>query len=341
MTKFLDVFKEKKEASPPLWFMRQAGRYLPEYREIRKNYQQFLDFCYSPQQVVEVTLQPIDRFDLDAAILFSDILVIPDALGQGVTFKESQGPLLSSLPLSSFRDTLSLDKLLTKLTPVYEAIHLTREKLHPSKTFLGFAGAPWTLALYMLEGEGTRDFAKAKKQAFDQEEKFSTFLDFLSQAIALHLIAQVKAGVQAIQLFDTWAGLCPASHFEKWVLEPTQKVLKAVKDVFPTLPIIGFPKGIGVQLVPYAEKTGVTGLSLDPSIPLSWATQELPHPIVLQGNLDPLLLVSGGASLKREIEAIHEKMKERPYIFNLGHGVLPQTPLRNVEDCVKWVRDLK
>jgi len=341
MTKFLNVFEEKKEASPPLWFMRQAGRYLPEYREVRKNYHQFLDFCYSTQQVVEVTLQPINRFDLDAAILFSDILVIPDALGQRVTFKESKGPLLSSLTLSSFQGALSLDRFLSKLSSVYEAIHLTKTRLHSTKTFLGFAGAPWTLALYMLEGEGTRDFAKAKKQAFDQEEIFSSFLEFLTQAISLHLIEQVKAGVQAIQLFDTWAGLCPASHFEKWILQPTQKVIKAVKDVFPTLPIIGFPKGVGVQLIPYAEKTGVTGLSLDTSIPLSWATQELPQHVVLQGNLDPLVLVSGGAPLKREIESIHEKMKERPYIFNLGHGILPQTSLKNVEDCVKWVRELK
>jgi len=267
--------------------------------------------------------------------------VIPDALGQRVTFKESKGPLLSSLTLSSFQGALSLDRFLSKLSSVYEAIHLTKTRLHSTKTFLGFAGAPWTLALYMLEGEGTRDFAKAKKQAFDQEEIFSSFLEFLTQAISLHLIEQVKAGVQAIQLFDTWAGLCPASHFEKWILQPTQKVIKAVKDVFPTLPIIGFPKGVGVQLIPYAEKTGVTGLSLDTSIPLSWATQELPQHVVLQGNLDPLVLVSGGAPLKREIESIHEKMKERPYIFNLGHGILPQTSLKNVEDCVKWVRELK
>jgi uroporphyrinogen decarboxylase len=182
---------------------------------------------------------------------------------------------------------------------------------------------------------------RQKSKPLIKKKTFSDFLEFLTQAVSLHLIEQVKSGVQAIQLFDTWAGLCPASHFEKWILQPTQKVIKAVKDVFPTLPIIGFPKGIGVQLVPYAEKTGITGLSLDASTPLSWATQELPQHIVLQGNLDPLMLVSGGAALKREIASIHEKMKERPYIFNLGHGILPQTPLENVEDCVKWVRELK
>ncbi len=338
MSKLMDLFNGKKDSSPPIWFMRQAGRYLPEYRQVRNTFKTFLDFCYTPEKVVEVTLQPLHRFDFDAAIIFSDILVIPDALGQKVSFQEGKGPVLSSLSLCSFQKELSLDRFLTRLAPVYEAIQGTRETLSLSKALIGFSGTPWTLALYMLEGEGSRDFAKAKKQAFEQEDCFLHLLSFLTQAVSTHLIEQIKAGVDVIQLFDTWAGLCPASHFDKWILKPTQQIIRCVKDYAPHLPILGFPKGVGPHVVTYGQLSGVSGVSLDSSIPLSWASQTLPTQLILQGNLDPLALVAGGDSLKRECEVIHAQMGDRPYIFNLGHGILPQTPIPHVEECIKWVR---
>lgn len=340
VTKFLDVFSDKPSVSPPLWFMRQAGRYLPEYRKVREKCPTFLDLCYTPKLATQVTLQPIDRFDLDAAILFSDILVIPHGLGQLVSFEAGKGPQLGPLTLSSFQTKLSLEGFLRKMSPVYEAIDLIRAQLSPTKALLGFSGAPWTLALYMLEGEGNRDFAKAKQEAFHQEALFSSLLDLLSQAISLHLIEQVKAGATALQIFDSWAGLCPASHFHQWILEPTQKIVSAVKGVFPDIPLIGFPKGVGVNLLDYSTHCGLSALSLDSSTPLPWVVKNLPADLILQGNLDPQLLVVGGSSLKRAIDSIHEQMKGRPYIFNLGHGIVPQTPIQNVEDCVRWVRGL-
>lgn len=340
MSKFLDVFQGKVLGSPPIWFMRQAGRYLPEYRKIREKCPTFLDLCYSPELAAQVTLQPIERFDLDAAILFSDILVIPDGLGQSVSFESGYGPRLSSLTLSSFQTTLSFDGFSKKMLPVYRALQLIRSRLSPSKALLGFSGAPWTLALYMLEGEGSRDFAKAKQEAFQDEPLFLSFLDFLSKAISLHLIEQIKAGASAIQIFDSWAGLCPASHFREWILEPTQKIVSAVKKIFPHIPLIGFPKGVGANLLDYGAHCGFSALSLDSSTPLPWAVENLPPNFILQGNLDPLLLCVGGEPLQREISSIHHQMKGRPYIFNLGHGIVPQTPIKNVEDCVKWVKGL-
>lgn len=341
MSKFLEVFQGKKRRGPPLWFMRQAGRYLPEYQEIRKKVPTFLELCYTPSYVTEVTLQPVKRFDLDAAILFSDILVIPHQLGQQVSFEKGEGPQLSPLSLSSFQETLSLRNFLENLKPIYDSLQILREKLSSSKALLGFSGAPWTLALYMLEGKGTRDFSKAKEQAFSNEALFSSFLEFLSKAISLHLIEQVKSGATGLQIFDSWAGLCPASHFREWILKPTQQIVSNLKAIFPHLPLIGFPRGIGAQLVEYDSFCGFPALSLDSHTPLSWAVNNLSPHVVLQGNLDPLLLSAGGEPLRREILSIHQQMEQRPYVFNLGHGIVPQTPLQHVEDCVKWVRALK
>jgi len=338
MSKFLNIFQGKYERPPPLWFMRQAGRYLPEYREKRKFFKNFLEFCYTPEAAVEVTLQPLHRFDLDAAIIFSDILVIPDALGQKVWFQEGEGPKLTALSLSSFQKDLSLNGLPEKLNPVYEAIRLTKASLSPTKALIGFSGAPWTLALYMLEGEGSRDFAKAKEQAFEDETAFAALLNLLTESVSFHLKEQIQAGVNVVQLFDTWAGLCPASHFKKWILEPTQKIVKALRASYPDVSIIGFPKGIGPHLIEYGESSGVAAVSLDSSIPLDWACKNLSSSLILQGNLDPLLLVSGGEPLQRACEDIQKTMGKRPYIFNLGHGILPQTPISHVEDCIRWVR---
>lgn len=341
MSQFLDIFRRVKPPSPPIWFMRQAGRYLPEYLEVRKTCKGFLDLCYNPELAAEVTLQPLKRFPLDAAIIFSDILVVPHALGQTVWFEEGTGPKLDPIFLTSFEKKLSLSKFFENAAPVYQTLHLAKSQLAPSKALIGFAGAPWTLALYMIEGEGSRDFAKAKNKAFENETAFFALLGTLSEVISLHLIEQVKAGAQAVQLFDTWAGLCPATHFEKWIISPTQKIVSTLKKTFPDLPIIGFPKGIGVNLITYVSQTQVSGLSLDTSTPLSWARENLPSSLVLQGNLDPILLVSGGEGLKRAILSIHEEMQGRPYIFNLGHGILPQTPPAHVEECVQIVKELR
>ncbi len=333
MSKFLDVFKGKRDESPPLWFMRQAGRYLPEYQEVRKIGKTFLDLCYAPDLAAKVTLQPIERFGLDAAIIFSDILVIPHALGQNVSFEEGKGPILGDLP--------DLHINVETLSPVYQTIRRVKEKLPADTPLIGFAGAPWTLALYMLEGQGSRDFAKAKTLAFSETQMFDDLQNVLVEAITAHLTAQVEAGADALQIFDTWAGLCPATHFERWVMGPTRTIVTSLRQVYPDIPIIGFPKGIGPQLIEYGETSGISGLSLDSSTPLTWANQYLSNHLILQGNLDPLLLVVGGDPLKQAIHAIHEQMKDRPYIFNLGHGIVPQTPVKHVEDCVKWVRALK
>jgi uroporphyrinogen decarboxylase len=338
MSKFMDVFQGKISSSPPLWFMRQAGRYLPEYKEVRATCSTFLDLCYHPEKAMQVTLQPLERFNFDAAIIFSDILVIPDGLGQDVSFESGKGPILSPFTLSSFQGKLSLSGLSQKLSPVYETIGLARSHLPLEKALIGFAGAPWTLALYMLEGEGSRDFAKAKLAAFQNEDLFLAFLDFLGEAISLHLKQQIKAGASALQIFDSWAGLCPSSHFREWIIEPTQKIVSSIRQEFPDVPIIGFPKGIGANLSAYSSQCGFSALSLDSNTPLAWAVKTVPSTIVLQGNLDPLVLATGGEPLKKAIHAIHEAMNGRPYIFNLGHGIVPETPLQNVADCVRRVR---
>jgi uroporphyrinogen decarboxylase len=336
MSKFLDIFRGKY-SSPPVWFMRQAGRYLPEYREVRKQTGSFMDLCFNPDKAAQVTLQPIERFGFDAAILFSDILVIPYALGQGVSFEEGKGPILTELPSWN---GLNLTNILPKLEPVYEAATLVKKQLPSNTPLLGFAGAPWTIALYMLEGEGSRDFAKAKTRAFSNENEFDALLDILVTAITQHLEAQIKAGVDALQIFETWASLCPSTHFDKWVIEPTRKIVSNLRKSYPDLPIISFPKGVGSQLVKYTG-LGISALSLDISVSPQWARLNLPRSLILQGNLDPLLLVAGGKPLFEAICNIHDQMRDRPYIFNLGHGILPQTPIQHVEECITWVRALE
>ena len=339
MSKLLDTFQGKSFSSPPLWFMRQAGRYLPEYREVRKSKESFLDLCYSPKDAALVTLQPLERFPLDGAIIFSDILVIPDALGQKVTFIEGKGPQLGPLNLEKFESSLDQESLLKRLSPVYEAIDRVSAALSSDKALLGFCGAPWTLALYMLQGEGSKDFAKAKRAAFSNELLFSHLLNDLVEALSIHLIHQIKAGANAVQIFDSWASHCPATHFQKWIINPTQRLVAKVREVYPETPILGFAKGAGSNLISYSQQTGVSGVSLDAITSLSWAKENLADNLVFQGNLDPILLVSGGDALKRGVQEIKNKMTGRPFIFNLGHGIIPETPPSHVEECIKWVQE--
>ncbi len=341
MSPFINTFRGKLERSPPVWFMRQAGRYLPEYRHLRNQHKSFLSLCYTPEDAACVTLQPLERFDLDVAIIFSDILVIPDCLGQKVIFVESEGPRLAPLSLTSYSHHLSKTQFLEKAQQVYEALSLVKSKLSPTKTLMGFAGAPWTLALYMLEGRGSCDFSKAKEEAFLNEAAFSKFLHFLVDMIVLHVECQIQSGAGAIQLFDSWAGLCPSTHFQRWVIEPTRMIVERVQEKHPDVPIIGFPRGGGTLLADFVKQTKVSGLSLDSHVSRVWVYQNIQQPIVFQGNLDPLLLVAGGDPLREAIHTIHTEMRDRPYIFNLGHGILPQTPPAHVESCVQWVKELR
>lgn len=323
---------------PPVWFMRQAGRYLPEYRKIREKMENFLEFCYSPKQAAEVTLQPIDRFGLDAAIIFSDILVIPDALGRDVDFISGRGPVMPPLEKAADVSAISPDDLRRHLAPVYEAIGRVRERLPHETALIGFAGAPWTVASYMIEGGSSRDFGKLKSWAYGRPRELETLLGILVEAISEHLIAQIEAGADVVQLFDSWAGAVAASEFDRWVINPTAEIVKRVKAAHPKVPIIGFANKAGLMHDPYAQKTGIDGVSIDSSVPVSWAVATLQGQCAVQGNLDPQLLVAGGAGLVQEAETILETLGQGPFVFNLGHGIVPETPPEHVAQLAEFIR---
>ncbi|MDP9195374.1 MAG: uroporphyrinogen decarboxylase [Pseudomonadota bacterium] len=338
MKPLLSVLGGETLSVPPVWLMRQAGRYLPEYRKIRARAGGFLNLCFNPQMAAEVTLQPVRRFGLDAAILFSDILVVPYALGQDLKFEEGEGPRLD--PVRSVRalDRLSLDRIQDKLSPVYETVRLVKTGLSQDAALIGFAGAPWTVATYMVEGQGSRDFAEAKGWAWRDPAGFSRLLDLLVQATADYLCAQVDAGAEVLQIFDTWAGALPEDLFDRCVIEPTRALVQKVRQRHPHIPVIGFPKGAGVQAMRYAEQTGVTALGLDPAVPLSWARDTLQKRWPVQGNLDPVLLLTGGEAMDRGVDHILDTLGHGPFVFNLGHGILPPTPPEHVERLVRRVR---
>jgi len=323
---------------PPVWLMRQAGRYLPEYRALREKAGSFLGLCYSPELAAEVTLQPVKRFGLDAAILFSDILVICDALGQGVEFVEGEGPKLAPIRLPSDVERLNLSAAATRYAPVLETVKRVKADLPPNATLIGFAGAPWTVATYMIEGQGGTDFATTKRLSHEDPILFRRLIELLVEATTAYLIAQIDAGAEMLQLFDSWAGALAEDDFIAWSIAPTRAIVAAVKAARPGVPIIGFPRGAGAMIAPYVEQTGVDAVSLDTSMPLSWAAKALPEKIALQGNLDPVLLLVGGAPLDAAIDRIRRAMKGRRFIFNLGHGVLPATPPEHVERLVARVR---
>ena len=324
---------------PPFWFMRQAGRYLPEYRATRSQAGDFLSLCYNPELAVEVTLQPIRRFGMDAAILFSDILVIPDALGQPLAYKEGEGPVLE--PVRDAEDLKGLDagRLHEHLSPVYETVKGLRRALPAEVALIGFAGAPWTVASYMVEGRGSRDFAVIKDWAYRDAEGFTGLIDLLVGVTADYLIAQVEAGAEVLQIFDTWAGALSEQGFQKWSLEPVTEIVARVRAQHPDIPIIGFPRGVGASYIDYVRSTGLSGVSLDTSVPLEWAAETLQPHVTLQGNLDPLLVVAGGAEMRRQATRLLETLGDGPFIFNLGHGFVPQTPPEHVAELSDLVRD--
>ncbi|RDD63267.1 uroporphyrinogen decarboxylase [Ferruginivarius sediminum] len=325
---------------PPIWLMRQAGRYLPEYRELRAQAGSFLDLCFTPELATEVTLQPIRRFGLDGAILFSDILVVPHALGQELWFEEGVGPRLKRLESAEDIDRrLAPDGLHDRLAPVYETLRRVKAALPAETTLLGFAGAPWTVASYMLEGGSSRDFALAKHWAYGDPDGFGRLVDLLVDATADYLNAQIAAGAEAVQIFDSWAGSLPSAQMRKWCLDPAKALIAKVKARNPDVPVILFPRGAGPFYEAFAAESGADVLGLDTALPPEWARDRLQGRVGLQGNLDPLHLVVGGQSMRQAARSIVQALSGGPYVFNLGHGVVPQTPPEHVAELVACVRE--
>jgi uroporphyrinogen decarboxylase len=333
------TLRGEQQDRPPIWLMRQAGRHLPEYRELRARNKSFLDFCYAPAAAAEATLQPVRRYPVDAAIIFSDILVIPHALGRDVRFAEGEGPLLAPLDGAHDVAALSMTHQDNRLAPVYEAIERVRAALAPEVALLGFAGAPWTLATYMIQGRGgQRDAARAF--AYQNPVLTDRLLDILAISVARHLVAQLKAGAQGVQIFESWAEDLPEPLFERLVLIPIAKIVALVRAEIPGAPIIGFPRGAGHRVGAFFRATGVNGVGLDIAADLGAARQAVGRQICLQGNLDPMALVSGGAALERAVDDILAAATTGPHIFNLGHGVVPQTPIAHVEMVMNRVKGL-
>jgi uroporphyrinogen decarboxylase len=329
----------------PFWFMRQAGRYLPEYRALREEKGGFLAMAMDPSSACEITMQPIRRFGMDAAIIFSDILTVPMALGQKLEFLQGEGPSLEPV-----RDFTDLQKLTTQnfdeiLQPVYEALRLTRAQLikegFDQTALIGFAGAPWTVATYMVEGGSSRDFHQVLKCAYSQPEFFTKLIDLLTETTARYLEQQMKAGAEVLQIFDSWSGALSPREFQKWVIAPTKKILDHLRKTCPNIPVICFPKGAGLMLPLFLQHIKPDALSLDHHVDLNWAIQNIAADIVLQGNLDPMAVLAGGDVLTVETQNIFETLKNRPMIFNLGHGIHKDTPVEHVEKLVHHIKNYK
>ncbi|RUP00271.1 uroporphyrinogen decarboxylase [Hyphomicrobium sp.] len=336
--RFLQPFAGKAVAPPPIWLMRQAGRYLPEYRKTRAEAGSFLDLCYSPKLAAEVTLQPIRRYGFDAAILFSDILVVPDALGQSVRFAEGEGPRLDPIKSVDGLSRLALSNTNDKFSRVCETVERLSQALPRETALIGFCGAPWTVATYMAEGRGSSDQAAAREWAYADPEGFAQLIDILTEASIVYLSKQIDAGANAIQIFDSWAGSLSEDEFARWVIAPTARIVSEIRSRHASIPIIGFPRGAAALLETYIHGTSVDGVSCDTSCPLSIMQKIAQSGKAVQGNLDPLLLVSGGDALDRRTDAICRAMAGLPFVFNLGHGIVPQTSPDNVARLVERVR---
>ena len=320
----------------PIWLMRQAGRYLPEYRALRADKGGFLELVYDAEAAAEITLQPIRRFGFDGAILFSDILIVPYALGQDLRFEAGEGPRLSP-PLVDA--TLSaLERVPERLSPIYRTVEKVKAQLPPETAFLGFAGSPWTVATYMVAGQGSKEQAEARRYAYRDPKAFAEIIDAIADLTLDYLSGQVKAGVEAVQLFDSWAGSLSPAQFERWVIAPNARIVSEFKARHPDVPVIGFPKGAGGKLVAYARGTGVDAIGLDETVDPEWAAAELPRDLPVQGNLDPLALIAGGEALELAVTRIISAFEGRPHVFNLGHGILPDTPIAHVEHLLRLVR---
>ncbi len=332
----LDTLRGNRADRVPLWLMRQAGRYLPEYRALRADKGGFLDLCYDAEAAAEVTVQPIRRFGFDGAILFSDILIVPHAMGQKLEFLAGEGPRLSPTLLETTLD--ALEGVPERLDAIYATVAKVRSLLAPRTTLLGFAGSPWTVATYMIAGEGSRDQHDARALAYRDPARMQAILDAVGDLTVEYLSGQVKAGAEAVQLFDSWAGSLAPDEFRRWVVAPNARIVERLRGLHPDLPIIGFPKGAGEKLPLYAAETGVDALGVDESIDPEWAARHLPAAMPLQGNLDPLLLLAGGRALEERIDTILRAFAGRPHVFNLGHGIDRRTPIAHVERLVDKVR---
>jgi uroporphyrinogen decarboxylase len=334
----LNVLNGHREKIPPVWMMRQAGRYLPEYRATRQKAGSFLDLCFNPQLAAEVTLQPIKRFNFDGAILFSDILVIPYALGRKVDFVAGEGPKLEPIEEPQSVQAIRREVDHGLLDPVYETIQLVKPQLPDGVTFLGFCGAPWTVATYMIAGHGTPDQAPARLFAYRHPDVFDDLINILVKASADYLIRQLKAGVDAVQIFDTWAGVLPPEEFARWSIAPTRRIVLAVRDAIPDAKIIGFPRGAGASLLNYATEVPVNAVGLDWMIDKTFARERVQSLKPVQGNLDPLVLIAGGRALDESVDDVMRAFSDGPFIFNLGHGITPETPIEHVEQMLRRVR---
>lgn len=332
----LAVLNGEPRDPPPVWLMRQAGRYLPEYRELRASKGGFLALVNDSEAAAEVTLQPIRRFGFDGAILFSDILVIPHALGQDLRFEAGEGPRLSPPLVDHLLDTLT--SVPGRLTPIYETVRQVARMLPAETTFLGFAGSPWTVATYMVAGQGSREQAETRRMAYRDPAAFAAIIDAVIDLTVDYLAGQIAAGVHAVQLFDSWAGSLAPAEFERWVIAPTNRIVTLLRERCGNVPIIGFPKGAGGKLPAYARETGIDVVGLDETVDPRWADANLPSAMPVQGNLDPLTLIAGGGALDRAVDCIRRAFPERPHIFNLGHGIQQDTPIVHVERLLARIR---
>ena len=335
----LSVLKGTKTDTLPLWLMRQAGRYLPEYRALRAEKGGFLELVHDSAAAAEVTMQPIRRFGFDGAILFSDILVIPHALGQDLWFETGEGPRLA--PKLVDTSLSALQRMPERLSPVIETVRQVKAALPPQTTFLGFAGSPWTVATYMVAGQGSREQAETRRFAYRDPKAFGEIITAIADLTVEYLSDQIEAGVDAVQLFDSWSGSLNPQQFEQWVIAPTVRIISKLKARHPHAVVIGFPKGAGGKLPAYAREVGADAIGLDETVDPNWAHNNLPKDLPVQGNLDPLALITGGDMLDQAITRIIDAFQDRPHIFNLGHGILPDTPIAHVEALVARIRGEK
>ncbi len=341
MNKLLETLRGKKFNTPPIWLMRQAGRYLPEYRQIRSKANNFLDLCYNPKLASEITLQPIKRFDFDGAIIFSDILVIPDALGVKVEFIKDFGPKLSKTLTQKDLINLKEDSIIKHLEPVFENIKLTKSNLTKDKTLIGFSGSPWTIATYMIEGGSSKKFEDIRNIAIKDSDFFQKLIDILVESISVYLIEQIKSGVDVVKIFDSWSGILPEFEFKKWVIEPHKKIINNIKKIYPETPIILFTRGAGTMYEEVVKNINCDSIAIDQNISRKWARDILQkkHNKIIQGNLDNILLsLDLKGSIKETIDIL-DHFNDRPFVFNLGHGVLPNTPIKNIEEIIKTIRN--
>ena len=337
--KLLRVLKGQVMDTPPIWLMRQAGRYLPEYRKVKEEAGSFLDLCYTPKYAIEVTLQPIRRYGFDAAIVFSDLPLIAQGLGQKLWYEEGGGPRLAPIRDGAGVAALDPGQVTNRLAPVYETVDGVSTALPAETALIGFAGAPWTVACYMVEGGGSRDFANVKGWAFRDPDVFQELIDVLVEATATHLCGQARAGAEVLQIFDSWASILPDTGFRRWIIEPTKALVRRIRLEFPEIPIIGFPRAAGVMYSEYVEETGVSAVSLDTTMSRRWAAENLQSKMPVQGNLDPMAFVNGGTFLEQEVRETLDGFSGGSFIFNLGHGIIKDTPPEHVDKLISLVRE--